>query len=152
MTSPPDPNRVEITRLDSNDESVLHEILRRYTPPQLEEDLSRARNCIQEITTALERDLEPVDPTLVPTVASTRGKLLHHLKELETKALRAVKRRNETVRNQFLAARTALFPGFELQERKLSPLVFLSKYGPYFRAMVEESADPGRKAHILLYP
>lgn len=142
---------VDLTRLDSNDESVLNEILRRHTPPQLEEDLTRARHCIQEITEALERDLAPVDPTLVPTVASTRGKLFHHLKDLESKALRAVKRKNDTVRTQFLSTRAALFPGFAMQERKLSPLVFLSKYGWHFSKMVEESADPGAKNHLLLY-
>jgi bacillithiol biosynthesis cysteine-adding enzyme BshC len=142
---------VDLTRLNSDDESLLNEILRRHSPPQLEEDLTRARVCIQEITSALERDLAEVDPTLVATVASTRGKLFHHLKELESKALRAVKRKNETVRGQFLATRTALFPGFELQERKLSPVVFLNKYGWHFARMVEEAADPTVKAHLLLY-
>ena len=100
---------------------------------------------------SLERDLAEVDPTLVPTVASTRGKLFHHLKELESKALRAIKRKNETVRSQFLVTRTALFPGFEMQERKLSPLVFLNKHGWHFSRMVEEGADPTVKTHQLLY-
>ena len=142
---------VDLTRLNSDDESVLNEILRRHSPPRLEEDLARAHTCIQEITAALERDLAEVDPTLVPTVASTRGKLFHHLKELESKALRAVKRKNETVRSQFLATRTALFPGFEMQERKLSPLVFLNKHGWHFSRMIEAAADPAVKAHLLLY-
>jgi bacillithiol biosynthesis cysteine-adding enzyme BshC len=142
---------VDLTRLNSDDESLLNEILRRHSPPRLEEDLTRANTCIQEITSALERDLAEVDPTLVHTVASTRGKLFHHLKELESKALRAVKRKNETVRSQFLSTRTALFPGFEMQERKLSSLVFLNKYGWHFSRMVEEGADPALKAHLLLY-
>jgi bacillithiol biosynthesis cysteine-adding enzyme BshC len=143
---------VDLTRLNADDESLLNEIIRRHTPPKLEEDLGRAQGCIQEITSVLERDLSEVDPTLVPAVSSTRGKLLHHLKELESKAHRAVKRKNETVRSQYLQARTALFPGFELQERKLSPLVFLNKYGLHFRRMVEESVDPRAKFHQLLYP
>jgi len=142
---------VDLTRFNSDDESLLNEILRRHSPPRLEEDLARANTCIQEITAALERDLAEVDPTLVPTVASTRGKLFFHLKELESKALRAVKRKNETVRTQFLATRTALFPGFVMQERKLSPLVFVNKYGWHFSRMVEEGADPAVKAHLLLY-
>ncbi len=142
---------VALPRLSSDDESLLNEILRQHTPPQLEEDLGRAQTCIQELTSALERDLAEVDPTLVGTVASTRGKLLHHLKELESKAMKAVKRKNETVRGQFLAARTALFPGFGMQERTLSPLVFLNKHGWQFSRMVEEGADPEAKAHLLLY-
>jgi bacillithiol synthase len=142
---------VDLTRLNSNDESLLNEILRPHSPPRLEEDLARAQNCIRDITEALERDLAEVDPTLVGAVATTRGKLFHHLKELESKALRAVKRKNETVRSQFLATRTAIFPGFEMQERKLSPLVFLNKHGMHFVRMVEEAADPAVKAHLLLY-
>ena len=126
--------------------------MRGQTPPQLDEDLKQARNCIQDITKALERDLSAVDASLVPTVKSTRGKLLHHLKELETKAFRAVKRKNDTVRQQFLATRTALFPGFDMQERKLSPLGYLNKYGWHFTTTVEEGADPALRAHLLLYP
>ncbi len=143
---------VDLVKLDSDDESVLNDIVRAQTPPQLDEDLSRARNCIQDITTALERDLKGVDESLVPAVKSTRGKLFHHLQELETKALRAVKRKNDTVRQQFLATRTALFPGFEMQERKLSPLGYFNKYGWHFASMVEDKADPALKAHALLYP
>jgi bacillithiol biosynthesis cysteine-adding enzyme BshC len=139
------------TRFQSDDESLLNEILHQHTPPQLEEDLTRARSCIQDITQAIARDLASVDPTLVTTAESTRGKLLHHLGELESKALRAVKRKNETVRNQFLATRTALFPGFDLQERRLSPLVFLGKHGWHFARMIEEGCDPAAKAHLVLY-
>ena len=143
---------VPLAKLSSDDESLLNDIVRGQTPPQLDEDLKRARHCIQDITAALERDLGAVDVSLVPTVKSTRGKLLHHLKELETKAFRAVKRKNDTVRQQFLTTRTALFPGFDMQERKLSPLGYLNKYGWHFTSMVEEGADPALKAHLLLYP
>ncbi len=143
---------VSFVELKSNDESILNNILRQHTPPGLDEDLARARNCIEDITSALERDLAPVDASLVPTVKSTRGKLLHHLKELESKALRAVKRKNETVRQQFFASRTALFPGFTFQERRLSPLGFLAKYGWHFATMIEESVEPQSKAHTLFYP
>lgn len=143
---------VDLVKLNSDDESILNEIVRGQTPPQLDEDLSRARNCIQEITRALERDLKAVDSTLGPAVKSTRGKLFHHLDELESKALRAVKRKNDTVRRQFFAVRTALFPGFELQERKLSPLGYFNKYGWHFAPLIQEKADPASKAHLLLYP
>ncbi|HSF16866.1 MAG TPA: bacillithiol biosynthesis cysteine-adding enzyme BshC [Vicinamibacteria bacterium] len=142
---------VDVTRLSANDESLLNEILQRYTPPQLEEDLSRARRCIQEITSAIARDLSEVDPTLVPSVKSTRGKLFHLLKELEGKALKAVKRKHDTVRSQFLQARTALFPGFEMQERRLSGVGYLNKHGWYFSRLVEDHVDPTQKAHLLLH-
>ena len=142
---------VDITKLSTDDESLLNDIVRTHTPPQLDEDLTRARTCIQEITSALERDLAAVDKTLVPTVQSTRGKLLHHLKELESKTLRAVKRKNETVRSQFLATRTALFPGFGMQERRLSPIGFFNRHGWHFSRMLDEAVVPESKEHILFH-
>ena len=142
---------VDITKLSTDDESLLNDIVRTHTPPQLDNDLTRAYTCIQEITSALERDLAAVDKTLVPTVRSTRGKLLHHLKELESRTLRAVKRNNETLRSQFLSTRTALFPGFGMQERRLSAVGFLNRHGWHFSRMLAEAVVPESKQHILLH-
>jgi bacillithiol biosynthesis cysteine-adding enzyme BshC len=138
--------------LRANDESLLNRLLREQAPPELEEDLSRARTCIHEITETLERDLASVDPTLVSTVRSSRGKMLHQVGELEAKSLRAIKKKDEILQRQFFSARTALFPNFEMQERQLSPVQYLVKYGWHFTEMVRESIDFEKPGHVLLYP
>lgn len=144
---------VKLAELRSNDESLLNRISKDLTPPQLEEDLSRARKCVQDLTETLERDLSAVDQTLIPTVRSTRGKLLHHLGELEAKSLRAIKRKNETLQRQFLSTRTALFPNFDMQERQLSPLQYLAKYGWHFSEIIRRAiGDLDSPGHILLFP
>ncbi len=143
---------VKFAELRSNDESLLNRILKDLTPPQLEEDMSRARHCVQEITQTLERDLSAVDQTLIPTVRSTRGKLLHHLGELEAKSLRAIKRKDETLRRQFFSTRTSLFPNFDMQERQLSPLQYLAKYGWHFSEITRKAIDLDTPGHILLFP
>ncbi len=143
---------VELQELAANDESLLNRILKREAPPQLEEDMSRAKACVQDLTQTLERDLAQVDPTLVPTVRSTRGKLLHALGTLETKSLRAIKRKDETLRSQFFSTRTALFPNFSMQERQLSPVQYLNKYGWYFAELIRKNVDTDSQGHVLLYP
>ncbi len=143
---------LKLSDLRANDESVLNDILKDLAPPQLDEDLARARTCIQEITQTLEKDLAAVDPTLASTAKSTRGKLLHHLGELETKSRRAIKKKNDTLRRQFFSARTALFPNFDMQERQLSPVQYLAKYGWHFTDMVRESIDMEEPGHVLLFP
>lgn len=145
-------HKLELSDLRANDESVLNDILKDLAPPQLDEDLSRARTCIQEITQTLEKDLAAVDPTLAATAKSTRGKLLHHLGELEAKSRRAIKKKNDTLRRQFLSARTTLFPNFDMQERQLSPVQYLAKYGWHFTDMVRESIDVEEPGHVLLFP
>jgi bacillithiol biosynthesis cysteine-adding enzyme BshC len=143
---------VKLTELRANDELLLNRILLEQASPNLEKDLSDASGCVQKATERLERDLAVVDPTLVPTVRSTRGKLLHHLKELEAKGLRALKRKSDTLSRQFFSARTALFPDFEMQERRVCPLQYLAKYGWHFADMVRQSVDTGPPTHTLLYP
>jgi bacillithiol biosynthesis cysteine-adding enzyme BshC len=144
--------RVALADLRANDESLLNRILKEQAPPQLENDMAHARKCVQELTETLERDLSVVDPTLGPTVRSTRGKLLHQLNTLETKGLRAIKRKDETLRNQFLSTRTTLFPCFDMQERRISPIQYFSKYGWYFTDMLRKHLDPTARSHVLLYP
>ncbi len=143
---------LKLPDLRVNDESVLNDILKDLAPPQLDEDLSRARTCIQEITQTLEKDLAAVDPTLASAAKSTRGKLLHHLGELEAKSRRAIKKKNDTLGRQFFSARTALFPNFDMQERQLSPVQYLAKYGWHFTEMVRESIDVEEPGHVLLFP
>ncbi|HEX9725546.1 MAG TPA: bacillithiol biosynthesis cysteine-adding enzyme BshC [Vicinamibacteria bacterium] len=134
-----------------DDESALNDILKDLAPPELEEDLSRARSCINEITLTLEKDLTAIDPTLASTARSTRGRLLHQIEELEAKGRRAIKKKNDTLRRQFLAARTSLFPNFEMQERRLSPVHYFAKYGWHLTDMIRASIDIEQPGHILLY-
>ena len=143
---------LKLPDLRVNDESVLNDILMDLAPPQLDEDLSRARTCIHEITQTLEKDLAAIDPTLASAAKSTRGKLLHHLGELEVKSRRAIKKKNDILRRQFFSTRTALFPNFDMQERQLSPVQYLAKYGWHFTEMVRESIDVEEPGHVLLFP
>ena len=76
---------------------------------------------------------------------------MHQLDELENKGQRAIKKKNETLRRQFLTARGSLFPNFELQERELSPLHYFAKYGWHLSEMIRESIDFEEPGHILLY-
>ena len=137
--------------LRADDESAFNDILKDLAPPELEEDLSRARSCINEITLTLEKDLEAIDPTLGSAARSTRGKLLHQIEELEAKGRRAIKKKNDTLRRQFLAVRTSLFPNFEMQERRLSPVHYFAKYGWHLTDMIRASIDIEQPGHILLY-
>lgn len=146
--------RVKLAELRANDESTLNRILKEQAPPELdnlEKDFERARACLQEITQALARDLAAVDPTLVASVGSIQGKVLHLLQELESKSLRAIKRKDETLRRQFLSTRTAVFPNFQLQERELSSVHFLARYGWFFVEMIREAIDLDARQHIVIY-
>jgi uncharacterized protein YllA (UPF0747 family) len=54
----------------------------------------------------------------------------HDLRTLHAKVIHAAKRRDETLRRQFTRARALAFPGGHLQEREVTFIAFLNRYGP----------------------
>jgi len=71
-----------------------------------------------------------VDPTLAGAARTTMGKMEHELKALRGKVIQAAKRRDETLRRQFIRAQAQTFPQGHPQERTLGVVYFLNKYGP----------------------
>ena len=71
-----------------------------------------------------------VDPTLAGAARNTIGKIEHELKGLQGKMIQAAKRRDETLRRQFIRAQAQAFPQGQPQERALAVLYFLNLYGP----------------------
>jgi bacillithiol biosynthesis cysteine-adding enzyme BshC len=74
----------------------------------------------------------PAEAHLADLVEKTSGKIDFQLKDLEKKAVAALRRRSETLRDQLTRSRNRLFPLGLLQERVLSPCYFMNKYGPDF--------------------
>ena len=102
---------------------------------------------------AVESALTTLDPTLTAASQKARGRILSTLSDLESKALRAAKRRDEDRRRRYLRARSSLFPGGVPQERRFSPLVFANRYGDDFgswlwAAIAEAGVD--RRFRMLL--
>jgi uncharacterized protein YllA (UPF0747 family) len=75
-----------------------------------------------------------LDPTLEGAAQSTLARMQHDLETLHGKMIQAAKRRDETLRRQFIHARALAFPGGHAQERTIGFVSFLNQYGP---ALVE---------------
>jgi uncharacterized protein YllA (UPF0747 family) len=54
----------------------------------------------------------------------------HDLDTLHGKVIQAAKRRNETLRRQFIRSRALAFPNGHAQERTIGVVSFLNQYGP----------------------
>ncbi len=70
-----------------------------------------------------------VDATLEGAARSTLGKLQHDLSTLRGKVISAAKKRDETLRRQFLRAQAQAFPDGIPQERALGSISLLNRYG-----------------------
>jgi bacillithiol biosynthesis cysteine-adding enzyme BshC len=121
---------VPLEALQAQDEAVLNELLQSQIPAAIEESFGAARQSVEDHMARVASALATLDPTLEGAATSTLGKMQHDLQTLHGKMIQAAKRRDETMRRQFLRTRALAFPGGHPQERAVGCVSFLNQYGP----------------------
>ena len=118
-------------QLQPQDDGVLNRLLASLLPASVEQAVAEAEGAVALHMTAVANEISAVDPTLVGAVETTRGKMERDIRNLRGKIVQAAKRRDETLRRQFRRARNQAFPGGDPQERSVSVIYFLNRYGPH---------------------
>jgi uncharacterized protein YllA (UPF0747 family) len=136
---------IALESLRAQDEAVLNAVLEAQLPPSVEASLQDAVHAIGQRMEQLSKQVPQIDTTLEGAVRSTQTRMQEDLKKLHGKIIQAAKRKDETLRRQFQNARAQAFPGGEPQERAVSFVYFLNKYGPALvdRLWADLPADSG---------
>ena len=112
--------------------ALLSRFARDRVPPDAERALARWREAVESQAGELAGSAASIDPGLAGAVTKARNAGLAALGTLEKKIVRAVKRRDETMWNQVGKASVNLWPGGKPQDRMLTPLQYLMRYGQAF--------------------
>lgn len=91
-----------------------------------------------------------VDPSLGKTVEATRAALVKELERLRERVVRSERRRQDELRAHVDKVAGGLFPGGGLQERVVSPLWYLNKYGPDFFVRLADRLDVKAGRHQII--
>ncbi len=105
----------------------------------------RFGSALSEIDSSLEAIREKVnrvDATLDGALTALKGKVLTAVRDFEGKTLAAERKRHATTKAQLDKVLAALLPAGELQERELSMVYFLNKYGPRYFELVKQLIRP----------
>ena len=138
--------KMPLEALQAQDEAALNELLRSQIPPAVEDSFAQAGQAIDAQMAALIEAIPALDPTLEGAARSTLGRMQHDLQTLHGKMIQAAKRRDETLRRQFMHARALAFPSGHAQERTIGFVAFLNQYGPALVDRLDEELplDLGR--------
>ena len=138
--------KLPLEALQAQDEAALNELLKTQIPPVVEESFTEAEKAIDAQMTHLVPAMPALDPTLEGAARSTLERMQRDLQTLHGKMIQAAKRRDETLRRQFIHARALAFPGGHAQERTIGFLSFLNQYGPALVDRLDEELplDLGR--------
>jgi uncharacterized protein YllA (UPF0747 family) len=132
--------------LQAQDEAALNALLEAQIPPIVENSFGEAARAIESQMTKVIQAMPALDPTLEGAARSTLGRMQHDLETLHGKMISAAKRRDETLRRQFMHARALAFPSGHAQERTIGFASFLNQYGPALVERLDEELplDLGR--------
>jgi len=123
-------NHLPLEELQAQDESALNDLLTRQMPPEIDEAFRAAGIDIEARLNRLIEVVPTIDPTLEGAARSTLKRMQQDLDTLRGKMVQAAKRRDETLRRQFVRTRSLAFPGGTAQERAIGWVWFLNQYGP----------------------
>ena len=98
-------------------------------PPELAESLKALRAEVESRFARVSGEVQQLDPTLERTVQSARNAALAGTNEIEKKLIASLKRTQGTLVSQLARARAALMPDGKPQERVLTSVSFLARYG-----------------------
>jgi bacillithiol biosynthesis cysteine-adding enzyme BshC len=137
-------------QLQQQDEAALNRMLEAQLPPAVDSSFDDAQRVIGERMSALATTVPAIDPTLEGAVKSTLGKMTHELEALHNKIIQASKRKDDTLRRQFVRTRAQAFPDGTPQERTIGFINLLNRYGPALIEILEQELPLDGGQHWIL--
>ncbi len=98
----------------------------------------------------LESQLAAIDPTLIKMLQVSAGKISNSIENLEKKAVQAARRKETQISDQVGRMAQAIYPSNTVQERTLSFVPFLIKYGPEFIEKIYENLTISTFDHQII--
>ncbi len=129
---------------------VTSRVVGQISDVKIEQLFADTTGRLHEALHELEFGLKEVDPTLLGALEGMKSKIDINLGVLKEKSIAAQKRRNEVAVRQIEKAAAGLLPNGGLQERELSIIHFLNKYGPDLVKLLLSELDITSFKHQVL--
>jgi bacillithiol synthase len=116
----------------------------------LEEEFSKTNESIEKSLKSLSDLLGVLDNNLNNVTEATKNKILHQLGVLKNKAMKAHENKFDSALRQISKAQNIIYPNDNLQERELTIVNFINKYGFDFFDWLYNELDVREFKHQIL--
>lgn len=144
-------HNIEFTDFAGDVEQVINEILGKSFPADLEKRFADVRRAFKESFDLLASEVTSFDKSLEANSGQVWGKINNALENFEKKAFASHKRKLADERAAIYRAANALFPRRALQERSISMIYYLSRYGYRIVDYLTAALDVDTTQHQLIY-
>ncbi|MCH9032046.1 MAG: bacillithiol biosynthesis cysteine-adding enzyme BshC [candidate division Zixibacteria bacterium] len=144
-------HKLELCDFTGDFENTVSAVLRRTFPDNIELSFSKAKSEMNAAFDELAGDMLSFDKTLEKNSEQIWGKIDFALGNFEKKVFAAHKRKMADERAALYRAANSLFPLMNLQERSISSVYYLSRYGYKLIDFIIANLECDNKNHQLLY-
>jgi bacillithiol biosynthesis cysteine-adding enzyme BshC len=131
-------------------EKVREAIAARSLPSDLQTRFSEAYASAEQSMAAVRESIGRLDSTLIQAADRARMRMWNQINRLHRRASRAELLRNEVITRHADALSHALFPHKALQEREVSGVSFVARYGAELLANLHETIRPDCHDHQVI--
>ncbi len=132
-------------------EQVINIALGKSFPDNLEERFAKLKDSVKSDFNELSEQVIAFDKTLAANSGQILGKIEHAISVFEKKTFASHKRKMADERAALYRAGNSLFPRHGLQERTLSVVYYLSRYGYAIMDYIDKSVELDTANHQLLF-
>jgi bacillithiol synthase len=141
---------LQLTDFFGDIDKVTSKVVERIAEVKLDVLFGNASGHIQDAMNEMRFGLNELDPTLIGALETALGKIETTIGVLKEKAVAAQKRRNETAVRQIEKSANGLLPNATLQERAVSSIYYLNRYGLELPTWMMERIDISGFKHQIL--
>ena len=141
---------IDFANLYNDPDREMTRIVTAQYPPEFQKKAETLRTLIERPLHELAISADNIDKESADALEYTRKRIDHELNHLSKKLLRAHKKRHENIINQARRMAAFLFPMGKFQERVLSPIYFMNKYGLDIFTGIEQKLDIECIGHQLI--
>ncbi len=144
-------HQLEVTDFFGDIDLLIRRISDQISEVKVDTIFSASQQRIIEVLTELQFGLTQVDPTLLGALEHTKQKISSTLDQLKSRASIAQQKKNEITLNQIEKVARHLSPNGNFQEREISIVYFINKYGMEFTRWLMDEVKIDRFEHQILH-
>ena len=144
--------RLSLPDLHDRPDDLLERLVEQELPAGLDERFSDVQAALASQVERLRASVNQVDRTLDGALDTTLVRIRESIAGLHGKVVQAAKRKDDTLHRQAQHAQSLVYPGGVPQERALSAIFFLNRYGPALVDRLLELDPRVPSCHYILHP
>jgi len=137
--------------INSDTEQFIVEFMKSHQSPHLQEEFKKLNRCLNERAKVIQNQVKTVDPTLDNLVKKTFENVSTTIDKLHTRVFKGVEEKEQTITKQLRNLHQQIYPDGQLQERYISSLYYLNKFGPQWIRQLMQEVNVDETGHQVIY-